>query len=428
MDLSRPLVLVSGGPDSVALLRALLEIGSRPAVLHVDHGVRGEESREDAEFVRELCRRLGVVCEVRWIKLGGGNFQDGARRERYRISEEVAAAHDLTTVATGHTSDDVAETVLMNLARGAGLRGLSGIPPVRGLLARPLIECSRRDVLRYLENLGQPYRNDPTNLTPKYARNQVRLEVLPVLEELYPGAGSNISRAAALLREDLEALEGLAAKLVHRRGEETVLPLEALEEAPYALRRYAVRFAHVSLAPGDARLDSAAVERLLGLSSKKEGTSLVNLPGGVFAAVRFGKEIAFYRDEGMFSGEQELVLGEQGFRGWMLSVSEVGRFDAGDASRTEVAYLDASHGPYRVWMAREGDTIRPLGLGGKKKVFRTMMDRKVPKDLRRRTPVVVDRFGRVAWIFMGEISEESKVDRTVEKILRLEVHETREDV
>src|ERR687890_48537 len=174
MDLRRALALVSGGPDSVALLRVVVELGGEPVVLHVDHGLRGEESREDAEFVRALCEGLGVRCEVRRLSLGDGpNLQERAR--------------------------------------GGGLRGLSGIPPVRDRLVRPLIERTRREILDYLQGLGQPYRTDPTNLTGKYARNRVRLEVMPVLEDLYAGATRNLARAAALAREDLKALEGLAA-------------------------------------------------------------------------------------------------------------------------------------------------------------------------------------------------------------------------
>ena len=179
MDLRRPLVLVSGGPDSVALLRAIVSLGGEPAVLHVDHALRGEQSREDADFVRGLCARLKVACEVRRLRLDGtSNLQERAREERYGLAEEVADRLGLPSIATGHTADDVAETVLMNLARGAGLRGLAGIPPVRGRVQRPLIEVTRREVLDYLDGLDQPYRTDPTNLTGKYARNRVRLEVL----------------------------------------------------------------------------------------------------------------------------------------------------------------------------------------------------------------------------------------------------------
>jgi tRNA(Ile)-lysidine synthase len=424
MDLRRPLALVSGGPDSVALLRVIVALGGEPVVLHVDHGLRGEESREDAEFVRVLCERLGVRCEVRRLGLGdGSNLQERAREERYRIAEEVAGRLELEAIATGHTADDVAETVLMNLARGAGLRGLAGIPPVRGNVQRPLIERTRREVVEYLKDLDQPYRTDPTNLTGKYARNRVRLEVLPVLEELYPGAASNVARAASLAREDLEVLEELAAGAVERRGEEVILRLDALTMLRPALRRYAVRLAYSTLAPDAAPLPSSLVEDVLGLAEGGEGTRTLDLPGGVVASGRAGEELALYREaRSMDFGWKGIRVGETvEFGGWRISAREVAGYDPVDAARAEVAYLDASGGPYGVRMAREGDIIRPLGLGGTKKVLKAMMDRKVPSDLRRRTPVVVDGRGEVAWILLGELGEGFKVDEETEKVLRLEV-------
>ena len=423
MDLRRPLVLVSGGPDSVALLRVVVDLGGEPVVLHVDHGLRGEESREDAEFVRELCRGLNVRCEVRRLGLeDGSNFQERAREERYRLAEEVVVRLGLRAVATGHTADDVAETVLMNLARGAGLRGLAGIPPVRGKVQRPIIGCTRREILDYLNDLDQPYRTDPTNLTSKYARNRVRLEVLPVLEELYPAAAGNIARAASLFREDLEVLEGLAGGVLERRGDEVVLPPDGLMELPPALRRHAVRLAYSSLVP-DAPLPSNLVEAVLGLLEGGEGTRTLDLPGGVVASGRAGGELAFYREPWSLDyGREEIRAGETlMFGGWRISARDPSGFDPADAARPEVAYLDAGKGPYRVRMAREGDTIRPLGLGGTKKVLRAMMDRKVPSDLRRRTPVVVDGRDEIAWIALGELDERHKVDERTEKVLRLEV-------
>jgi tRNA(Ile)-lysidine synthase len=420
MNLSRPLALVSGGPDSVALLRALVGLGGEPTVLHVDHGLRGEESREDAEFVRDLCDRLDVRCEVRRLRLdGGSNLQERARDERYRLAEELGDELGLQTIAVGHTADDVAETVLLNLARGTGLRGLAGIPPVRGRLVRPLIGRTRREILEYLASLDQPYRTDPTNLTGKYTRNRVRLEVLPVLEELHPGAARNIARGAALAREDLEVLEDLAAEAIERRSEEVVLPLGRLSGLHPALRRYAVRRAYSMLLPDAPPLGSVLVEAVLGLGG--EGTRTLDLPGNVVASARAGEEIALYPRPEPFAGEAELRVGEMLFAGWRISAREVSRYEPEDASRPEVAYLDAARAPYRLRLAREGDTIRPLGLGGTKKVLRAMMDRKVPKDLRRRTPVVVDARGEVAWIFLGELGEGSRVDEETQRILRLEV-------
>src|SRR5215218_765240 len=423
MDLRRPLALVSGGPDSVALLRVIVVLGGDPVVLHVDHGLRGEESREDSEFVRDLCSQLGVRCEVRRIRLqDGSNLQERARDERYRVAEEVATRLGLRAVATGHTADDVAETVLMNLARGTGLRGLAGIPPVRGRIERPLIRRTRQEILDYLNEIDQPYRTDPTNLTTKYARNRVRLEVLPVLEELYPGAARNVARAASLAREDLEVLEELAAGVVERRGEVVILPLDALTALRPALRRHAVRLAYSALVPDAAPLPSALVEAVLGLVEGGEGTRTLDLPGGVIGSGRT-EELALYREPRSMVFEEVEIRGGQTveFGGWRISGRELSSYDPVDAARPEVAYLDASKGPYGVRMAREGDIIRPLGLGGTKKVLRAMMDRKVPRDLRRRTPVVVDGRGKIAWILLGELDEGFKVYEKSEKVLRLEV-------
>lgn len=424
MDLSYPLAMVSGGPDSVALLRALAGTGTSPVVLHVDHGLRGEESRGDAEFVRRLCGELGLGFELREPELPEGpGLQARARDERYALAAELARKTGATAIATGHTADDVAETVLMNLARGSGVRGLSGIPPTRGEIVRPLIEARRAEILAYLESLGQPYRNDPTNALPKYARNRVRLESMPVLEELYPGAGANIARAAALLRQDLEALEALAWQAVHRRGDELLVPPST--QLHHALQRHAVRLAHSSLAPAAQPLEHAPVESVLALE-RGDGTRTLDLPGGVVAAMRGSGELAIYlRREPPEDSAVEVRPGELRLAGWSIRVRELEALERlpEDALRPEIVYLDAGLGPYTLRLAREGDVVRPLGLGGGKKVLRAMMDRKVPKDLRRRTPVVADPRQRIAWVAGGELGEEFAVGEETRRVLRLEARE-----
>lgn len=425
MDLSRLLVLVSGGPDSVALLRAILDLGGDPTVLHVDHGLRGEESGADADFVLTLCEGLGVGCEVEAVDLGdAANLQERAREARYRLAGEAAGRLGHAVVATGHTADDVAETAILNLSRGAGLRGMASIPPTRDNLIRPLIDRTRLEVLDYLSWLDQPYRTDPTNLSGKYARNRVRLEVMPVLEELHPGAAANLARAASLAREDLEALEGLADAALEARGDEVVLARGVLHALPHALRRYAVRRAYARVLPGAPPPVLDHVESVLALAEAGPGTRSLDLPGGAVAVGRGGDEISFYVPGEDPKGEEALSEGEVAFGGWVLRVEGVGRYDGRDAARPGVAYLDPGGGPYRVRTAREGDMIRPLGLGGRKKVFRAMMDRKVPADLRRRTPVVVGRSGEVAWIPFGELGEDFKARGDEGRILKVEVAKT----
>jgi tRNA(Ile)-lysidine synthase len=161
---------------------------------------------------------------------------------------------------------------------------------------------------------------------------------------------------------------------------------------------------------------------VLGLQQGGVGTRTLDLPGGVVAAGR-NEEVALYRRDSrpIDYGCREIPVGETfEFGGWRISSREA-RFDAVDAVRAGVAYLDGARGPFAVRMAGEGDVIRPLGLGGTKKVLRAMMDRKVPSDLRRRTPVVVGGSGEVAWIVGGELGEGYKVGETTDKILRLEV-------
>lgn len=314
------------------------------------------------------------------------------------------------------------------------MRGIAGIPPVGGRVVRPLIRQRRADVLSYLSHLGQSYRTDRTNLTGKYARNRVRLEALPVLEELYPGAGGNISRAALLLREDLEVLEDLAAGALRHRHREVYLPPEELDCLPVPLRRYAVRRAYATLLPDAPGLDVAAVEAVLGLIGSGRGTRTLDLPGGIVAAGRTGGELAFYLrqnvnvDRATSDKPVEVRPGSWSLGGWTFEVRKVSGFDATDAARPEVAYLDAAGGPYRVRLVREGDEVRPLGLGGTKKVLRALMDRKVPKDLRRRTPVVVDHGERVAWVFGGELGEEFRVKDETRVAVRIAVGETWRDI
>jgi len=210
------LLAVSGGADSVALLRLFEEnrrFGESLAVAHVNHGLRGEESDQDARFVRELAVRFSLpyfehkIALHDWTLDKTGSRESAARNLRYGFLLDTAKCHGLRHIATAHTKNDQVETVLYRILRGTGIAGLSGIPSVRPIneavsLIRPLLHTSRQEILGYLDRLEQPYRVDSSNLSTEFTRNRLRLELLPLLREQYnPNVDDALLRLAALASE-----------------------------------------------------------------------------------------------------------------------------------------------------------------------------------------------------------------------------------
>jgi tRNA(Ile)-lysidine synthase len=312
-DVGRGVVAaVSGGPDSVALLRALL--AARPAaapfpvvVAHLNHGLRGAESDADEDFVAGLCAGLtaaGVpgLTAVRarldvaaLARAEGANLEAAARRARYAWLTEAARTAGARWVATGHTADDQAETVLHRLLRGAGLQGLRGIAARRELapgvgLVRPLLAVTRAEVLAYLRELGQPFRTDSTNTDLKRMRNRIRHELLPLLARRYnPGAAAVLARLAAQADEAHREEEAAAAALLAeaerpRAGSLLVLDVARLAAAPRRLVRAALRRAW---AREDWPVDAMTFEKWERLAGVALGESpAVDLPGRVRARRR----------------------------------------------------------------------------------------------------------------------------------------------
>ncbi len=226
------LAAVSGGPDSVALLRGLIRLASnrpvRLAVGHFNHRLRGAESDGDQRFVEALCHewniplKMGSAPEAGIPKRRHGSLEDAARRARYRFLARTAAGLGLRYVATGHTADDQAETILHRILRGTGVGGLAGMAKARPLgeavtLIRPLLGFRRRDALEYLEQLRQPYRTDSSNLDPRWTRNRIRLDLLPRLAADYnPQVVEALVRLGRLAREAQELVAGLVEPLYER--------------------------------------------------------------------------------------------------------------------------------------------------------------------------------------------------------------------
>ncbi|HZS94257.1 MAG TPA: tRNA lysidine(34) synthetase TilS [Chloroflexota bacterium] len=206
------LIAVSGGPDSVALACAAHATLTRVTLAHVNHGWRGTEADEDEEFVRALAEQLALPLQTARLDRSPRSETD-ARDLRYDALERLRSQSNSTGILLGHTLDDQAETVLLNLFRGAGVRGLGGMEPRSGLLVRPFLSIERSTILRALEEIGQSYRIDRSNLDTAYRRNWLRAHVIPSIQERLPGASRSIARAAALLRDDADYLESEAAHI-----------------------------------------------------------------------------------------------------------------------------------------------------------------------------------------------------------------------
>jgi tRNA(Ile)-lysidine synthase len=253
---SRVLCALSGGADSVCLLGALYQLreklGFSLLAAHYNHNLRGEESLRDEHFVRELLKTRfpdvqlhisGGDVSARAREMGTG-LEETAREMRYAFLQETARNTGSDRIATAHTADDNAETVLLHLARGTGLQGLTGIAPIRGNIIRPLLTATRQDVEDFLSTNDLPHVEDSSNCDDYFARNRVRHQVIPVLEGLYPGFSRRVTENAAHLREDLDFLNHLGAELAAQAEEVSggfVIPARNLSAAPRPVAIRAVR-------------------------------------------------------------------------------------------------------------------------------------------------------------------------------------------
>ncbi len=229
----RVLAAVSGGPDSVGLLKVLCDLGRKLGleiiVANLDHGIRGKESRMDSEFVKRLSEDLGLIFAHKSVRLGSKgkekkSLEERAREKRYAFLKSAAKENGCNVIATGHTLDDQAETVLMRVITGSSPAGLAGVPPVRQeddiKIIRPFIRVPKKDILDYLRTSRQGYVEDRTNRDIKIKRNRIRLEVFPYLEKLNPKVKRSLVNLADALREDLLLSEAEGKKVSARRMKE----------------------------------------------------------------------------------------------------------------------------------------------------------------------------------------------------------------
>jgi len=401
------LVGVSGGADSVALLHLLIALAPswrlRLHVLHVDHQLRPDSS-SDGDFVRVLGARLGVPVDVATVTVDRReSLEAAARTARHAALETWAARVGAQRIALGHTADDQAETVLMRLVQGAGVRGLAGIPPVRGRIIRPLIEVRRAALEAELRRATLPWVEDPTNRDPKFLRNRIRHELLPLLADSYnPEVAAALARVAMLARDTVNALDRAAGAELERLGvfadSTVILPLDPLRSLPRQTAAEVLR-------QGAGRLGSRAPLRAWAHRGLRRvlATPALRRPfrlGGVTIEVSCGLvRLALAATAPLparavaVPGRTELPEIGLALQAHLLAADE---YTIPRESSRAAFDADGLAGPLVVRARRPGERLVPFG-GGERRIKTLLIDAKVPRWDRGRVPLV-ESSGAVLWI------------------------------
>lgn len=434
------LLSISGGTDSLVLWQLFLRfkpsLGLSLHVFHLNHLLR-REAEDDARFVKALAEESGVPSSIvnydvsSYIAKHRLSTQEGARRIRYELLQDVAGRIGADRIALGHHADDQAETLLMWMLRGAGTEGLAGIPAVRGRYIRPLIETKRADLENYCREHGLSPRIDPSNFDLTYERNRIRLELLPYLTSRYqPRLVEILSHTGQIIADEgsviLQLVQEQFKKLAQVKDNEVRIYVPALESLPVAMRRRLLRRA-VQEVKGDLRgIEFKHIEAVVEGISEARRLDL-DLPEGI----------------AVFQEYDYLILSGQGARR-PEPIAETGLRVPG---RTRIAPLDIEieaavlsssptdliQGPDTAFLdfdsfelplvvrsRREGDVFVPLGMRDFKKLQDFLVDEKVPRRERDRIPVVESGKG-IVWIAGHRIDDRFKVRAKTRSILVLRV-------
>jgi tRNA(Ile)-lysidine synthase len=439
----RVAIAVSGGADSVALTRILLDLqpGSEwtiAGLIHVNHRIRPGEADDDEEFVRALGDRLSLRVDVTRVDVPAlamaerRSLEAAARDARYGAFEEAAVRLGASVVVTGHTLDDQAETVMLRLLRGAGARGLGGIRGRRGVYRRPLLECRRSDLRAFLLARRESYREDSSNQDLRVTRNRLRHSLMPILERDWPGSIRALGRVAEQAGEDEAWLEAEAGRTdvirVLPSGSGVQLNIERLRALPAALARRVVRQA-VEMTGGRASLADVDAVRALAWGGSGRARDLhrirVRMAGAdleLTAAARPGGERPMIWHEWALPVPGAVTLGETGvtIRASFSTSAPARRETWGDPARAVLQGASVSL-PLVVRHRRAGDRLRPLGAPGSRRVQDLFVDRKVPRSMRDNVPLVVDASGRIVWVAGLAVADECRVTAPESGVVILEM-------
>lgn len=455
---------VSGGPDSVALLKILDILSDEYSLTlitaHLNHGLRGEESDSDAEFVRNLSESMGIEFEHKCVDIFSFRHKRGesveviAREERYRFLAEIARKHKAHKIALGHNLHDQAETVLMNFIHGSGTEGLKGILPVRdGMYIRPLIGVTRGEILDFLEKEGSGFMTDSSNAHDLYLRNRIRHRLIPALKEAYnPKIEESLTRMAEILRIEDDYMKTVVGEIMsgwecdEENGEIRInLPeFLALHEA---MQNRTIKTILQKFSPAGRGIANVHIQSVVELINSRRPNSWLYLPFNIKVRREYNSLFIFKRKKpGVEPGELRFLhnrsfhVPDTGIGQFSYDVKIPGTIEIPELGMTlafdildvppdnirfqgeNVVYMDleAMGFPLVIRNSMPGDRIQPLGMEGIKKLKCYFIDMKIPSRERRIIPLMADAQG-VLWIVGMRLSERVKITDKTKKVVKAEI-------
>ena len=437
----RVVVALSGGPDSTALLVIIAPIAQQLnlslIIAHFNHGLRGKESDEDEKFSRDLAEKMGLtfVSGKMDQKKGkkGISPEDFYRRQRYNFFNKVAEDYQAQKIALGHNLQDQAETVLLNILRGSGLKGLKGFLPMRdGKIIRPLIEISRREIISFLNEAGIPYRQDSSNENKRYLRNQIRSELIPYLKEKFnPKIEENLAHMAEILRLEDEFIrqhvdEVLKSSFIQMQQNRILLKIAYINKLHPAIRLRLFKTILESLNPAKNGFSFIHIKSLDNLAQKCETGKRVDLPLGI--------EVRREYDDLILEGKK--VCSKQMGYEYTMNIpgsiyikerkftvrSELATKESVDFRGKNEVYLDLDkiQQPVIIRNRRDGDWFQPLGMQGQQKIKSLFIDHKIPRSKRDEIMLLVDQLS-VIWIENMHLNDRVKITEETKNVLKLEI-------
>jgi tRNA(Ile)-lysidine synthase len=447
---------VSGGPDSMALLHMLIKLAPKwnltIGVAHLDHGLRGVESKHDAQFVSALCEglRLPFFMQAQDVaafqKKNRVSMEMAGRHARYRFYEQTAKKEHFNKIALGHHADDNAELILMNLLRGSGPLGIAGIPPIRNhRYIRPLIYLRRDEILYFLKRNHIEFLSDPTNTDRRFLRNRIRHELLPDLAECYnPNIADALNRYARVAGAEEDWLNSQVQSVfveIARISPGCVrIPIVRLADMHTALQRRMIRKAIENIKGDLKKITYEHIHMVYDLIHSGSDQDHADLPGRL-AAERKQNELLIFRQttsrlpikskkttsapgfqyliKDPLSQPQLLLIQETGMQiMWSIAHRDVLKIPTVSGHASACFDMDKITWPLMVRNVQPGDRFRPLGMKGSQKLKKFFINNKIPRNMRPQIPIVLNK-GEIIWVAGYRMGEPAKITDSTQNILKL---------